>query len=176
MRNTLGRQAGITFKEGYGLEREFLEFIKSFESKVVGLSKKLSLSNFNATISGKQEDYAKTEELELKLKKVFSSKEDFAKLKKFKDSNKIKDEVNKRELEVLFNAYSEFQIDDELLEKTVNLANKIEQTFSTHRAKANGKKLTDNEIDKILESSKNFKELESTWKASKQIGTLVSDE
>ena len=156
------------------MEKEFLEFIKSFESKVVGLSKKLSLSNFNATISGKQEDYAKTAELELKLKKIFSNKEDFSILKKLKDSNEIKDEVNRRELELLFNAYSEFQIDEELLEKTVNLANKIEQTFSTYRAEANGKKLTDNEIDKILETSKDSVELESTWKASKQIGKLVN--
>ncbi len=156
------------------MEKEFLEFIKSFENKVIGLSKELSLSNFNATISGNPEDYAKTAELELKLKKIFSNKEDFEKLKKFKTSGKIKDEVNKRELEILFNSYSEFQIDEKLLEKTVALSSKIEQTFSTYRAKVNGKDLTDNEIDKILESSKDSTELEETWKASKQIGALVS--
>ncbi len=156
------------------MEKEFLKFIKSFESKVIGLSKDLSVSNFNATISGKQEDYAKTAELELKLKKIFSNKEDFAKLKKFKNSNEINDEVNKRELEVLFNVFSEYQIDEELLGKTVNLANIIEQTFSTYRAEVNNEKLTDNEIDKILETSKDSIKLEATWKASKQIGKHVN--
>ncbi|MCB0744303.1 MAG: hypothetical protein KDC67_10395, partial [Ignavibacteriae bacterium] len=88
------------------MEKEFLEFIASFENKVVDLSRELSLSNFNATISGKSEDYTKTAELELKLKKIFSNKDDFEKIKKFKDSNEIKNDVNKRELDVIFNAHS----------------------------------------------------------------------
>ncbi|MCB9248448.1 MAG: M2 family metallopeptidase [Ignavibacteriales bacterium] len=158
------------------MEKEFLEFIASFENKVVDLSRELSLSNFNATISGNPEDYTKTAELELKLKKIFSNKDDFEKLKKFKDSNEIKNDVNKRELDVIFNAYSEFQIEEELLEKTVNLASKIEQVFSTYRADVNDKKLTDNEIDRVLENSKDSIELEATWKASKQIGKLVSED
>jgi len=156
------------------LEKEFQQFIEEFESKVIKLSKELGISNFNATISGKPEDYQKTAELELKFKKIFSNKEDFNKLKNFKNSDEIKDEVNRREIEVLFNSYSEYQIDEKLLEKTVNLANKIEQIFSTYRAEINDKKVTDNEIDKILEKSTDSGELESTWKASKQIGTLVS--
>lgn len=163
-------------KERATLKKEFFEFIDSFENKVVDLSKELSLSNFNATISGKAEDYAKTAELELKLKKVFANKDDFEKLKKLKESNDITDEVNKREIEVLFNAYSEFQIDEDLLEKTVSLASKIEQIFSTYRAEVNGKKITDNEIDKILEKSKDSNTLEETWKASKQIGQIISDD
>lgn len=158
------------------MEKEFLEFIKSFEEKVVDLSKELRLANFNATISGKADDYAKTAELELKLKKIFSNKEDFGKIKKFKDSNEIRDEVNRREIEILFNSYSEYQIEEELLEKTVTLSNKIEQLFSTYRAEVNGKKITDNEIDKTLENSVDSSELEKTWKAGKQIGKLVSED
>lgn len=156
--------------------KEYLEFIKSFENKVINLSRKLSLSNFNATISGKPEDYAKTAELELELKKIFSSKEDFEKIKKFKNSSEIKDEVNKREIEILYNSYASYQIDEDLLTKTVALSNKIEQTFATYRAEVNGNKLTDNEIDKILETSKDSAELEKTWKASKQIGKQVSED
>ena len=158
------------------MENQFQQFITSFEKKVVDLNKELSLSNFNATISGKPEDYAKTAELELKLKKIFSNKDDFEIIKKFKESNKIVDEVNKRELEVLFNSYSEYQIEGDLLEKTVSLSNKIEQLFSKYRAVIDDKKLTDNEIDQILENSTDNNELEQTWKASKQIGALVNKE
>jgi peptidyl-dipeptidase A len=158
------------------LEKEFQLFIEEFENKVVKLSKDLSLSNFNATISGKPEDYAKTAELELKLKKIFSDKNDFERIKKFKDSDEINDEVNKREIDILFNTYSEYQISQDLLEKTVNLSNKIEQTFATYRAEVRGNKLTDNEIDRILEKSTDSAELEETWKASKQVGKLVSED
>jgi peptidyl-dipeptidase A len=158
------------------LEKEFFEFINSFENKVVNLSKELSLSNFKATISGKPEDYTKTAELELKLKKIFASKDDFEQIEKFKSSNEIMDEVNKREIEVLYNSYASYQIDEDLLSETVTLSSKIEQKFATYRAEVNGKKLTDNEIDKILETSKDSAELEITWKASKQIGQQVSED
>ena len=50
------------------MEHEFHSFIKSFENRVICLSKELNLSNFNATISGKAEDFANTAELDLKLK------------------------------------------------------------------------------------------------------------
>ncbi len=156
------------------MEKEFYQFINNYEKKVIELSRELNLSNFNATISGKPEDYKKTAELELKIKKIFSNKEDFEKIKNFKNSHEIKDEVNQREIEVLYNTYAEFQIDEKLLEEIVALSNKIEEKFATYRAEINGKKLTDNEIDKILETSKDSKELEETWKASKQIGELVN--
>ncbi|MBK8944471.1 MAG: M2 family metallopeptidase [Ignavibacteriae bacterium] len=158
------------------MEKEFLEFIQSFEKKVVNLSKELSLSNFNATISGKPEDYEKTAELELKLKKIFSNKEDFEKLKKFKHSIQNFDSVNQREIEILYNTYASYQIEEKLIAKTISLSNKIERTFATYRAEVNGKKFTDNEIDKILEKSKNITELEEIWKASKQIGKMVSND
>lgn len=158
------------------MEREFQSFVEEFESKVIDLSRELGLSNFNATISGKPEDYAKTAELELKLKKIFSDKDDFEKIKKFKESGKITDEINRREIEILFNTYSEYQIDQDLLAKTVSVSNKIEQTFSTYRAVVNGKKITDNEIDEVLERSTDSNELEEAWKASKQIGKMVNDD
>lgn len=66
------------------MEKEFFDFIKSFENKVVNLSKELSLANFNATISGKPEDYVKTAQLELKLKKYFQIRKILKKLKSLK--------------------------------------------------------------------------------------------
>jgi peptidyl-dipeptidase A len=158
------------------LEEQLLEFIESFEKKVVDLSKELSLSNFNASISGKPEEFKKTAELELKLKKVFSNKEDFKKINEFRNSGQIKNEVLLRELEILYNSYAEYQIDEKLLKETVELSSKIEQMFSTFRAKVNDKELTDNEIDEILETSKDSSELEAAWKASKQIGSKVAED
>lgn len=156
------------------MENELLEFIQTFEYKVIELSRDLGLSSFDASISGKSKEFEKTAELELKLKKVFSNKDDFEKIKIFKSSNEIKNEVLLRELEILYNSFAEYQIDDALLKKTVDLSSKIEQTYSTFRAEVNNKKLTDNEIDEILETSFDSSELEETWKASKQIGEQIS--
>lgn len=154
---------------------EFIEFLVEYENKVVELSKQAGIAYFNASVSGKEEDYRKASELQLKLSRIFSSKDDFEKLKRFKSSEEIKSEqVLKRQLEIIFNAYAGNQFDEKLQEEIINLSTKVEEKFSTFRAEVNGKKLTDNQIDEIIESSTDNEELKNHWLASKQIGNIVA--
>jgi len=158
------------------MENLFREFLKEYESKVVDLSRETALSYFNASISGKPEDYQRSSELQLRLSKVFTNKEDFAKLKSFKESNTINDSLLKRQLELIYNSYSANQFEEKLLEEIIALSTKIEETFATYRVDVNGNKLSDNQIDEILDNSTNQTELEDAWKASKQIGSVVEND
>ncbi|MFA7418491.1 MAG: M2 family metallopeptidase [Melioribacteraceae bacterium] len=155
------------------MENLFREFLKEYESKVINLSKETALSYFNASISGKAEDYQRSSELQLRLSKVFTNKEDFAKLKSFKESNTINDSLLIRQLELIYNSYASNQFEEKLLEEIITLSSKIEETFATYRADVNGNKLSDNQIDEILDNSTDQTELEDAWKASKQIGSVV---
>ncbi len=152
----------------------FESFIEQYESKIIELSKQTAISYFNASISGRPEDYQKSSELQLELSKIFTNKNDFALLKKFKESGEVKEEHKKRQLELIFNAYAANQFDETLLKQIISLSTKVEETFVTHRAEINGKTLTDNEVDDILINSKNQEALEKIWCASKVIGTIVS--
>ncbi|MCF8243395.1 MAG: M2 family metallopeptidase [Melioribacteraceae bacterium] len=152
---------------------DFLKFLIEYENKVVDLSKETNLAYFNATISGKPEDYQKASELQLKLSKVYSDKEDFERIKKFKESNELDDQVLKRQVELIYNNYASYQFNEELLKEIISLSTKVEEKFSTYRAVVNGKKMTDNEIDELLKTCTDSKELEDTWNASKQIGREV---
>lgn len=159
------------------MERELVRFIESYEEKVVELSKQANLAYFDASISGKEEDYKRASELQLKLSRVYANKEDFETLKKLKaDEDKIEDPLLKRQLTIIYNDYAGNQFSEELLEKIVNLSTKTEEKFSTYRAEVDGKKFTDNEIDGILEKSTDNGELENVWKASKQIGKVVEQD
>ncbi|MGE5411438.1 MAG: hypothetical protein ACM3MI_10805 [Clostridiales bacterium] len=129
------------------MEKDFQQFVKDYETKVIPLSNDANLAYFNATISGKKEDYDKSAELEIKRSMVYTSKEDFEKLKKFKESGAITDPTLKRELETLYNAYLENQVDTKKLEEIIKLRTDVENKFSTFRAVLNGKKMTDNEIE-----------------------------
>lgn len=156
------------------MEKELKRFIQHYEAKVVGLSKETSLAYFDATISGKEEDYKKSADLQIKLSKLYCDKKDFAQLKKIKDSNQIKDEILKRELDLLYTAYLSNQGDKKLNEKMINLGSQIEKKFSTYRSELDNKKYTDNEIEEILKTSSDSKQLETAWLASKKIGNVVS--
>ena len=145
------------------MEEQLTKFIKDYETKVIPLTDASALAYFDATISGKKEDYDKFAEVEVKRSKIYTNKEEFALLKKIKESNQVEDELLKRQLEVLYNAYLRNQIDTTKLEKMIKAQSEIENKFSTFRAEVNGKKLTDNQIEDI-------KKIQPTLVNSKQPG------
>lgn len=158
------------------MTEEFKRFVKEYEAKVVPLFTEANTAYFNATISGKEEDYKKAADLQVKLSKIYASKTDFAKLKKFKDSNTIQDELLNRQLIKIYNAYASSQIDEKKLEEMIRLQNETEKKFSTFRAEVNGKKITDNDVENTLKTSTDSKLLESTWSASKVVGEVINDD
>ncbi|MFN2128134.1 MAG: M2 family metallopeptidase, partial [Anaerolineales bacterium] len=155
---------------------EFTQFLKSYEAKVIPLSKDLNLAYFNATTTGNQDLYKKMEDLQIQLSRIFANKEDFALLKKIKESGTVTDPVLARQLQLIYNSYLAKQIDEKKLEKMIQLQTEVEQKYSTYRAEVDGEKLTDNQIEDILKTSTDSEKLKKTWMASKQIGSVVKDQ
>jgi peptidyl-dipeptidase A len=157
-------------------EKEFSEFVKALETKAVPLYKEVNLAYWNASISGKKEDFEKNADLQNKYVAIFADKESFNKLKKFKESGEIKDEILKRELTVLYNQFQQNQADTAKLNAINNMQNAIEQKYGNFRAEAGGKKLTDNQVEERLTKSIDSKELKDVWTAQKKIGTIVAED
>ncbi len=155
--------------------KEFVNFLEEYENYIAPKSKELHLKYFEATVSGNPDDYQKISELEFELSQYFSNKDKFEFLRKVRESGEISEPVLNRELTLLFNEFASHQFDEKLMKKIIDISTELEQTFSTYRAQINGKEYTDNEIDKILETSSDNSELEAAWKASKEIGEVISE-
>jgi len=158
------------------MKAELEKFIKDFDSKVPALAKEANIAYFNATISGKEEDYQKSADLQVKLNKVFANKDDFRILSKIYDSELIDDPLLKRQLNKLYLAYKGNQIDEKKIEEMINLSTQIEQKYSTYRAVVNDTKMTDNSVEEILKNSTNLEELKQAWMSHKAIGPTVVDD
>jgi peptidyl-dipeptidase A len=156
-------------------EKQIKEFIQSYETKVEPAYKKVAITGFDAQISGKENDYKKSSQAQVDLSKIFSNKEDYAVIKKLRKL-KVADKDLKRQIELIYNAYTSNQISPEKLEATIKLQTEIENKFNIFRPDVDGKKLTDNEVEKILKTSNSSIEVEKTWKASKAIGKTVSED
>lgn len=156
------------------MEKELSEFIKNYEIKVILLSKDANLAYWNASISGKDEDYQKAEDLNIKLTNIYANKEDFAKLKKIKEANAVTNPLLKRQLEVLYNAYLSNQVDTAKLAKIIKLQTEIEKKYSNFRAEVKRKQYSDNDIESVLQTSTKSEECKDVWLAHKKIGTVVS--
>ena len=156
-------------------EKMVKDFIQSYEAKVDPAYKKAAISGFDAQLSGKESDYTKSSQAQVDLSKIYSNKEDYAAVKKLKKI-KITNKDLKRQLELIYNAYTSSQIAPEKLEAMIKLQTEIESKFNVFRPEVDGKQLTDNEVEKLLKTSNNSLEVEKAWKASKLIGKVVSED
>ncbi|MCX6554100.1 MAG: M2 family metallopeptidase, partial [Candidatus Aminicenantes bacterium] len=155
-------------------EKTFRQFLREYEAKVVPLSKEVALAAFQASISGKDEDFKRSADLQIQLNKVTADPAEFARLKAFKLGGQISEPLLKRQLAIIYDSYLENQIPVAQMEAMVKLQAQIEQKFNTFRARVDGNTLTDNGIEQILRSANDSRQLEAAWKASKEIGRLVA--
>ncbi|WP_244951490.1 M2 family metallopeptidase [Sutcliffiella horikoshii] len=83
--------------------------------------------------------------------------------------------AQKRQLEILEYGMKENQLDKETIEEMSTMSSELNYLFNTYLPEVNGKKLSANDIRNILLNSTDSKEREEAWKASKEVGQVVSE-
>jgi peptidyl-dipeptidase A len=156
------------------MKKELVEFIRKFDSVYIPLYKAANLASWDASISGKPEDFKKSEDLQMKVMKIFADKESLKKLEEIKVSGMITDSLLLRQLDVLYRAFLMAKADTAKLNATVRMSSAIEQKYGNFRAELKGKKLNDNEVEGILKHSKDVNEQKEVWIAQKKIGPVVA--
>ena len=156
------------------MENELKVFIKRYESVMAPLRREAADTYFKASVTGDEALYKKAGECEVAISKIYARKDDFAFLKKAKEAGSVKDGLLKRELEVLYDSYLVYQGDEKKIEEIKNKEMEVTQKFSVFRAEYKGKKITDNEVNKVLRESKDSGDLKEVWESHKSIGKLVA--
>ncbi len=154
---------------------EIKEFLKDQNEKIKELYKKVHLSYFNAITSGKEELYKDFEKNAMEMENFFHNKENFEKVKSYLKED-IKDDLIKRQLDLLYLSYLGSQGNIDLIKEIVEKSTKVERIFNTYRAKIGDKEFTDNEIKKILKEETDSEKLREAWEASKKQGVIVEKE
>ncbi len=144
--------------------------LKTVEPKL----KAMNLADWNANASGEQKYYDEKAKLDLEIRKIYSSKDDFEQLKKFKESGGVRDSLLQRQLIILYNTYLGNQIDTVLMRKMVEKSAEIASKFNTFRGKIDGREVSDNDILNTLKVERNSERRKRAWEASKQVGKEVA--
>jgi peptidyl-dipeptidase A len=155
-------------------ERELENFIAAHVEKIKPLMKEMNLAAWRASISGNSEDYDRLRTLELEIRQIYSNAEEFAFLKGLKERGQVRDSKLARQLDRLYNGYLANQIEPPLLEKIVALDTKITRRFHTFRSTMEGKRVTLNDITKILTTETDSRKRELAWRSSNQAGKAVA--
>lgn len=152
---------------------ELQKLLTKIEAEVQPLRAESALAQWNGSISGKEEDFAKSAAIQQKMTEYFSNKEIFAELKALKESDKITDSLLLRQLNIVYNAFLSNQADTALLKQIIQKSVNLEKVYGEYRAQLNGQPINDNQVENVLRTSTNNKELEEVWRSHKAIGKLV---
>ena len=158
-----------------GIEMQFKEFVDAHVAKLQPLEKESNLAYWRAAISGKEEDYTKYSEAQLKLEKLYTNAEEFAFVKRAKESLKLKDPQLQRTADILYLRYLGNQTDSLLLKQMIDIAAAVENRFTVYRPVIGGKEMTTNDVYRILGEEKSSLKRRETWEASKGVGPIVLD-
>jgi peptidyl-dipeptidase A len=159
---------------GPGSAERARDFIRGHVEKLRPLEVKGNLAWWNASITGRDEDFKQKEEIQNRIDEALANPETFKQLKEIKDEGGLADPLVARQIDVLYRMYLEKQVDPALLKRMVALANKVEKAFNTYRARVDGKEMTDSEVRKVLKESKDSARRQAVWEASKAVGGVVA--
>lgn len=157
-------------------EKQLQEFIQAHVSRIEPLATQANLTYWKAATTGESDAYDKLKQLQLSIREIYSNPQEYALLKRLRDSGQIRDARLKRQLDKLYYAYLQNQIDPDLSKRIVELDNKIQQTYNNFRAKMGDTKVTMSDIYTILTTEEDCTKRELAWKASKQVGDVIIDD
>jgi peptidyl-dipeptidase A len=147
-------------------------FIAEHEAHVRPREIEVNRAWWKANTTGQDADFAAKVEAQNRYDQALSNREKFATLKKIRDA-KPADRLVARQIELLYRAYLEKQVDPELLQRITSKANEIEKAFNVYRARSGGKEITDSAMRKVLKGSKDSAERREVWESSKGVGKVV---
>ncbi len=164
----------ILFGCGYNVKEKQLEkFIAAHVKKVEPITTQANLTYWDASTTGKSEDYDKLSKLQIKISQIYNNSKEYAFIKDVKQSGQVKEVRLTRQLDKLYYAYLRNQIEPQLLEKLVDSDTKIQEKYNTYRGTIDGKKVTMSDIYTIMTTETDCRKRELAWRASKQVGDVI---
>ena len=152
---------------------DFRSFAEDHVARIEPLSREVNLAYWTATISGQPADFERYASLEVELQKVYADRGDFARLDAWRKDKSARDEVEARQLELLYRAYLRNQVDPDLIEATTRLSSQIVRAFGTYRVSVEGKELTGNDVRTVLKTSTDSSYRRAVWETDKAVGREV---
>ena len=165
--------SGLWGCESLEAEKQLESFIQKHVAQLEPLETKANLTYWDAATTGKKEYYARHKDLQLQIRQLYSNTQEFAFLKRLRESGYITDPRLQRQLEKLYYGYLSNQIPPDLMKQIVELDNKIQETYNNFRGTMEGQKVTNSDVYRIMTTETDSRKRQLAWRASKQVGDVI---
>ena len=108
------------------MDSEVARFLRTLTGVVEPLSREVNLAYWEAATTGSAAAFDRFTDLHLRLKEVFSSSEDFERIRMWRENPRVTDPLERRQLDILYNDYLRNQIDPALNAEITRLGARIE--------------------------------------------------
>lgn len=151
------------------------DFIQEIETSLKPLYLAYTHASWEAATTGAEEANQREKDAQAALMRFWADPHRFATAKRLHEEKAAKSPLDARQIELIYLSSAKAQQDEGTIEKLTELEAKVRQAYYNFRAKIDGKQLTDNELDHILQKSHDSQEVRKAWEATKQIGAQVAD-
>lgn len=138
------------------------------------LERKANLAWFEASVRISDKTSAERAKLDLALRRLHSDPKTFAELGRLRKAGRIKDQLLRRQVELLHWAFLENQIPPKTMKALVDKSTEIDKIFSSFRGKIGRKKVSTNDILAVLAKERSSARRKEAWEAGKQVGPSVA--
>jgi peptidyl-dipeptidase A len=137
--------------------------------------RRANLTWWTASLSGRSRDYRRMEAAERAINRHFARLAPFQRLSRLATADAL-DSLTHRRLQRLRLSYQSKQAPLELLDRVTAAEAAVQETYSTFRGEIDGRRVSDNELEDILRTTRDSQQARAAWQARKQIGGVVADE
>ena len=148
--------------------------VSTLEERIAPLETEFHRAYWDSQIEASEATERRRAELELELRRAKGDPEALAAVEASL-AESLHDAELRRQLEVLRLSLTANQMDESRRAEIVELSSSIETDFASYRPELDGKRVTENDVDKILKSSDDQDLRRRAWMASKEIGAQVAD-
>ena len=152
----------------------FAQFLESFSRQIENKSKQLNQALWLLETTGSSDAADLKASLDTELKFLFQNPEIYHQLTVWEQDKNLKDELLRRELNILIRAFKQNQLPKNLLQSISEKEAILAQTYANFRPSVNGKRLTENDIIDILKTENDPLLRKKAWEASKEIGGALA--
>ncbi|WP_078381116.1 M2 family metallopeptidase [Sutcliffiella halmapala] len=149
------------------------QFLKEQNEQFQTLLKKASYAGWMAQTTGEKKWAEEAGKASSQFSLYYSDASRYEEVKSLLEQGNLTFE-QKRQLEILETEMKENQLSKETIEELATMSSELNYLFNTYMPEVDGKKLSANDIRDTLVNSTDNLEREKAWKASKEVGAIVS--
>jgi peptidyl-dipeptidase A len=153
---------------------EFLSFVDETAEELRPLEVAYNRASWDAATQGTAASNQREKETQARLLRFWADPDRFQTAKRLYEANHP-DPLVSRQIKLLYLASARAQQTEAEIQSLTELEADVRSTYYSFRAEIDGAKVSDNDLDRILKTSRDSAEVQRAWEASKQVAVPAAD-